>query len=95
MQTIIFVVIAEGNSEMADLIDRQAAIYIASGYCHPANIAKELAKLPSAEPEIIHCKECDWWEKQEDSLQGRCALLRIYPTGAWYCGTARRRPDER
>lgn len=36
---------------MADLIDRQEAIRIASGYCHPANIAKELAKLPSAQPE--------------------------------------------
>lgn len=36
---------------MSDLISRQAAIDIASGYCHPANIAKELAKLPSAQPE--------------------------------------------
>ena len=34
-----------------DTISRQAAIYIASGYCHPANIAKELAKLPSAQPD--------------------------------------------
>lgn len=36
---------------MSDLIDRQAAIHIASGYCHPANIAEELRKLPSAQPE--------------------------------------------
>ena len=34
-----------------DLIDRQAAIDVASGYCHPANIADELRKLPSAQPE--------------------------------------------
>jgi hypothetical protein len=34
-----------------DCIDRQAAIHIASGYCHPANIAAELAKLPPAQPE--------------------------------------------
>lgn len=34
-----------------DTISRQAAIRIASGYCHPTNIAKELAKLPSAQPE--------------------------------------------
>jgi nitrite reductase/ring-hydroxylating ferredoxin subunit len=33
-----------------DCISRQAAIYIASGYCHPANVAKELAKLPSVQP---------------------------------------------
>ena len=36
---------------MKDTIYRQDAIDIASGYCHPANIAKELMKLPSAEPE--------------------------------------------
>ena len=34
---------------MDDLISRQAAVYIASGHCHPANIADELRKLPSAE----------------------------------------------
>lgn len=36
---------------MDDLISRRAAVYIASGHCHPANIADELRKLPSAEPE--------------------------------------------
>ena len=38
---------------MSDLISRQAAIDVASGYCHPANIADELRKLPSAQPEPI------------------------------------------
>ena len=33
-----------------DAIDRAEAIKIASGYCHPANVAKELAKLPSVNP---------------------------------------------
>lgn len=42
---------------MGDTISRQAAILIASGYCHPANIAKELAQLPSAQPEWIPCSE--------------------------------------
>ena len=35
----------------SDCISRQEAIRIASGYCHPANVAKELAKLPSVQPE--------------------------------------------
>lgn len=35
---------------MDDLISRRAAIYIASGYCHPENIAKELRKLQAAQP---------------------------------------------
>ena len=31
-------------------IDRAEAIKVASGYCHPANVARELAKLPSVNP---------------------------------------------
>ena len=40
----------------SNAIDRAEAIKIASGYCHPANIAKELAKLPpvTAEPKTGH-----------------------------------------
>ena len=35
----------------SDAIDRAKAIKIADGYCHPANVAKELAKLPSVNPQ--------------------------------------------
>ena len=34
-----------------DAISRQAAVDVASGYCHSANVAKELAKLPSVNPQ--------------------------------------------
>ena len=44
--------------------------------------------------EIIRCRDCDWWTKQEASLQGRCALSGTYPTGAWYCANARERGEE-
>ena len=50
--------------------------------------------LKSAQPEIIRCKDCEWWEKQKDSLQGRCELMQKYPTGAWYCGNAQRRKND-
>ena len=49
--------------------------------------------LPSAQPEIIRCKDCDWWTKQKDSLQGRCELMKMYPTGGWFCANGRRRTD--
>ena len=48
-----------------DAIDRAEAIKIASGYCHPANIPKELAKLPPVnpqEPKTGHCKDCKYFE---------------------------------
>ena len=41
--------------------------------------------------EVVRCKDCEWWAKQNDSAQGGCALLGIYPTGAWYCGNGRKR----
>lgn len=40
----------------SDAIDRAKAIIVASGYCHPSNVAKELAKLPSVNPQPI-CEE--------------------------------------
>ena len=52
---------------------------------------KRIKQLPPIQPEIVRCKDCDWWTKHEDSLQGRCALLQMYPTGEWFCGNARRR----
>ena len=33
-----------------DAISRADAVKVASGYCHPSNIAKELAKLPPVTP---------------------------------------------
>lgn len=34
-----------------DAISRADAVRVASGYCHPQNIAKELAKLPPVTPQ--------------------------------------------
>jgi len=48
-----------------DAIDRAEAIKIASGYCHPANVIKELAKLPPVTPQPktghwIYDRTRDW-----------------------------------
>lgn len=93
---------------MDDLISRNAAL-VKLSYTNPGagkDNSKEryrylqwiadrnaIRETPSAQLEIIKCKDCDWWEKQEASLQGRCGRLGIYPTGEWYCGSARRRED--
>lgn len=63
---------------------------------HERNAVKIFEALDMAisalkQPEIIYCEDCVWWEKQKDSLQGRCDLMQMYPTGAWYCGNAQRR----
>lgn len=44
--------------------------------------------------EIVHCKDCEWWTKAEASPQGRCALLRMYPAGGWFCGNGQRKEND-
>lgn len=41
--------------------------------------------------EPIMCKDCIWWTKADASLQGRCSMFGIYPTGTWYCANAERK----
>ena len=55
--------------------------------------ADVIKSLSSAQLEIVRCEDCKWWTKQEASLQGRCALLGIYPTGRWYCANAKKKGD--
>lgn len=60
---------------MSDLISRQAAIdameSINDGICEQQAI-DALCELPSAQPEIIRCKDCDFWNKDENILGGIC-----------------------
>ena len=44
--------------------------------------------------ELILCKDCEYWEKAENSLQGRCCLLQMYPTGEWFCGNGKRKENK-
>lgn len=90
---------------MSDLISRQDAIRIASGCCHPANIAEELAKLPSAQPEIIRCKDCIHRPFDSEDTQGfefpdekcPCQCEDFWyswrPNDEWFCANAERRTD--
>lgn len=58
----------------------------------------ELANLPSAEPEIIHCKECKFAHMTYD---GDCKYCDVwfpdesaYLDGDYYCASGERRTDE-
>ena len=75
------------------LIDADALIEKAKqdgAYDHVS--AEEIDNAPTIDAEpVVRCKDCEYWTKQSDSLQGRCALSGSYPTGAWYCANAERR----
>ena len=62
-----------GGKNMSDLIDRQAAIensfevYTKEyGWCEVVGV-DAISELPSAQPEIIRCKDCKWC-KDADGL---------------------------
>ena len=92
------------ETHACDLVDRQAAIdkfkpwLKVKGYSEGElnmlrAVINELENLPPTEPKLIRCRDCYWWTKQEASLQGRCALTGTYPTGAFFCGNARKRGE--
>lgn len=52
-------------------------------------VLQDIKEQPEADVvEVVRCKDCKWWEKQENSPQGKCILFGnypMYPTGGWYC----------
>ena len=71
------------------------------------DVISTLTELSPAQPEIIHCKVCKWWDKKDDSNYGYCMAMEheYYPSkwevgiyrkykGDFYCADAERRTDE-
>ena len=96
---------------MRDLIDRQAAIDAINDssvlFCERSKINDILRELPSAQTEIIRCKDCKWWDKDTESTYGYCmAMKHGYMSANWeigiyrrykgnfYCADAERRTDD-
>lgn len=59
--------------------------------CLLNSVIKDAKSIPAADVRpVVCCRDCVHWTKQEASLQGRCELLGVYPTGSWYCANAKR-----
>lgn len=59
--------------------------------CEIDDVLNDVEDFPAADVRpVVTCAECKWWTKQEASLQGRCELLQMYPTGAWFCANGKR-----
>jgi hypothetical protein len=93
---------------MDDLISRQAAIdewkNDFKGYVNALNIPRDdyngimayIDELPSAQPEIVRCKDCEYGE-QDDVGRWFCRGLGCQignEDGSGYCADAERRIDE-
>ena len=58
-------------------------------------VKKYLDSIPAADVQhVVLCRDCEWWTKQKASLQGRCELLQMYPTGTWFCAYGEKRLDD-
>lgn len=80
---------------MSDLISRAAAIdALTEMYCKSdedgyvwiirGDAWKRIDALPSAQSEIVRCKECRWWDKKDGSPVGYChAAKHGYYSGHW------------
>ena len=83
---------------MDDLISKQAAIDAIerNAYRHTYidQIVGIINELPSAQPEIIRCKDCKWWSNDD---YRECSSPNyddgyVTPAG-FYCGYAERREE--
>ena len=48
-------------------------------------------ELPSAQPEIIRCRDCKCWRELPNGCQGFCDMHSAYPTLTDFCSWAERR----
>ena len=80
---------AQGKKDCQRLIEITTTMYRA---------AWALGKLPSAQPEIIRCKDCKNWDTtwQNDWAKNYhyCPLVDGTRNGDWYCADAERRNDD-
>ena len=90
---------------MDDLISRQDVVELAMQYCPDndgtcskadediRNLLDELEDLPSAQPEIIRCKDCKhWYERQGRMYCGEMYFDQDDPD--FYCGYAEGGTDD-
>ena len=80
----------------SDVISRQAAIDALNTGLWGVEWDKALATamlkdLPSAQSEIIRCKDCKWWDRDPDSVYGYCmAIKHGYHSRNWEIGIYRK-----
>ena len=85
---------------MSDLIDRQAAIEAAKDWYDSFiagslnGLLKRIEALPSAQPEIIRCKDCKHYELASNGCNGDCKrqYATFYP---WdFCSYGERKEND-
>lgn len=64
-------------------------------FCEGCFAVEELKKLPSAQPDIITCKDCKYSDENWRRVSVRWLPCMDMRTGSnWFCGSAERRTDD-
>jgi hypothetical protein len=79
---------------MSELISRQAAIDCVTVGARPITIRGRIAELPSAQPEIIRCKDCKYYTPVTAHCEIRGKGLYLIRGMEDFCSRAERRADE-
>lgn len=74
-----------------DLIERQAAIDTIKKSRFLLDAMKRVIKLPAAQPEIIHCRECKYNDMPPTAGNAGCTLLYGMTNQNGFCSLAERR----
>ena len=78
-----------------NLISRQAALDALEWKWAGKAAIDAIKNLPSAQPEIIRCKDCKFYTHTNRSLKvGICSLLPAHFGDDGYCSEAERREDD-
>ena len=83
-----------------DTIYRQDAIdAVKHAWAKGLEPTQYIEDLPSAQPEIIRCKECKYWREYKyvngrPKFLPRCGFHQIYVREDDFCSAAERRTDE-
>ena len=86
-----------------DLISRQLAINAiekkAYRHTYLDQIIDIVSELPSAQPDIIRCRDCKYWREHKYSKETKryipfCGFNAIYTKADDFCSSVERRTDE-
>lgn len=81
--------------EIDKWLDSVGYVTVGKGLSSYGELVGCLEDTPAADVvEVVRCKDCRFWTKQNDSLQGRCLLSGNYPTREWYCANGERKDGE-
>lgn len=76
----------------ADLLDYLQMIPIDLGYREIEDITEFVKRMPSAEPEIIRCKDCMYYHPSYCEIWSKFGTVQTAEND--YCSKAERRTDE-